>query len=429
MRAKVAIRLVSWAAVLGMSSLYLPASCGAVTTVRFADVVTLTGDQLKPLAGYPIGRLGVLACTAEACRPIPMQVDERDQFGAWVLDSGPWPSSDSPAGVFDGDDVLLFMAADSGEAAARARLPSAATVLSVELIDPLSPNSQWVYVVGYDEPAPRAPHRYVDYDPGGDRFTGARVQLGFRDGVPNHIAVDGGSRNLLDRLKIRAAASLFWGWLRFERSEDDLSNELIGWHAGPIRVIRHQQQRVRLGWGIRSPTFRSYTYFHRDFAELPVGLRLNHRPTYFFSDIVIEVILDFRDLVGWQLYLPRRQERLNVGEIAARRISELNLLDDTTFALIGAQVTLVQTFSVSSSLQTVYKHLIYRDGLDPDPPESVAGQRPGVGYGLERWEDVNAGEHGLLVVSYALPPGVDVDEFVRSRTAPLQTAVKPMPSE
>ncbi len=409
-----------------MLSLPAPTFCAAAATIRFADVVTLSGDQLKRLVGYSIERLGVLACTAEACRPIPMQVDERDHLGAWVLDSGPQPSSDAPAGVFDGDDVLLFMAADSGDAVARAKLPSPATVQAVAVNDPLSPTGQWIYVVGYDGPAPRAPQRYVDYDPGRDRFTGARVQMGFREGVPNHIAIDGDVRNVLDRLKIRAAASLFWGWLRFERSEDDLTNELIGWHAGPIRIIRHQQQRVRLGWGIRSPTFRSYTYFYRDFAELPVGLRLNHPPTYFFSDIVIEVVLDFRDLFGWQLYLPQRRERLRVGEIAASRISELNLIDDTTFALVGPQVTLVQTFSVSNSLRAVYKHFIYRDGIQPDPPESVVGQRPGVGYGLERWEDVEAGEHGLLVVSYALPPDVDMEEFVRSRASPLQAVVEPV---
>lgn len=400
-----------------------PALAAAATSVRFADVITVPGNALRPLSGWPVERLGVLACGPDSCRPIPMQVDERDAAGAWVLDRGPQPGSDSPAALLDDNDVLLFMADDCGRAADAGELPHGAVAMRVIVTDPLSSIERWAYVVGYDRPAPRAERSYVDYDAAADRFTGARVRMGFRDGVPTYLALDDGT-NLLDRLKVRAAASVFWGWLRFSRSEDDLSTELVGWHAGPIRIIRHQKQRVRLGWGIRSPTFRSYTYFYRDFAELPVGLRLNFPPTYFFSDIVIEVVLDFRDLDGWRLDLPRRSERLRIGEIDGGVVADLNRADDTTFALVGDRVTLVQMFGVSASLDPVSKRFIYRDTAQPHAPEDVAGEHPGVGYALEDWEAVGAGEHGLTAVSYALPDDVDVGAFIRGRSAPLETMIE-----
>jgi hypothetical protein len=354
-----------------------------------------------------------------------MQVDERDQTGAWVLDRGPQAGSDSPAGIFDGNDILLFMADDAGANVAGERLPSHVSALQVAIVDPLSPRRGWVYVVGYERRAPRAPERYVDYNGDVDRLGGANVQMGFRDGIPMHLSIGDGD-NLLDRLKVRAAASLFWGWLRFARSEADLTTEVVGWHVGPIRVIRHQRQRVRLGWGIRSPTFRTYTYYYRDFAELPVTLRLNFPPTYFFSDIVIEVVLDFRDLHDWLLYLPQSSVRLRIGDMPAAVVAALNRVDETTLALIGPRVTLVQTFGISPSLEPVSKRLVYRDSTEPQPPEDVPGERPGIGYALEDWEAVGAGEHGLTATSYALSPEIDVDEFIRSRAAPLQSIVEPL---
>lgn len=423
MLGKVAIRLVSWwrAPVLLLLLAVSPSS--AVTGVRFADVIIVHGSDLVALRGWPIDGLGVVACDASACLPIPMQIDERAPDGAWVLDRGPQPSADEPPEIFDDDDVLLFMASDAGDAVEPSRLPSSLPVLEVGVTDPLTGAQSWVYVVGYADKAPRAAQSYVAYDAATDRFTGANVAMGFSDGVPTYLSIDSSGENLLDRLKVRVAASVFFGWLRFSRSEGDLTTELIGWHAGPIRVVRHQKQRVRLGWGIRSPTFRSYTYFYRDFAELPVGLRLNFPPTYFFSDIVIEVVLDFRNLDGWQLDLPNRHERVRIGDVGDEAAA-LNRITETSFALVGPRVTFVQTFAVSPSLEPVYKHFIYRDDPRPDPPEAVVGQKPGIGYGLERWEQVEAGEHRLTAISYAVPSDVDVSQFMRSRSAPLRAVVE-----
>src|SRR5262249_54163400 len=153
------------------------------------------------------------------------------------------------------------------------------------------------------------------------------------------------------------------------------------WHQGPIRVIRRQRQWIRLGWGIHSPTFGSYTYFYRDWADLPVGLFLNFPPTYFFGDIVVSIILDFRDLRGWSFISESFPRPIAIdGQMTAQKAA-LEKSRDTWFALLGPTVTLVQTMDVSRSLATVRRRLLYREGANvKEPPETIAGEEPGVGY-------------------------------------------------
>jgi hypothetical protein len=397
--------------------------------VRFGDVITIAGNELPLFDGDQIDRLGLLSCTGMSCRPIPFQVDERDARGQWALDHGPEPNPDEPPGVLDANDALLFMVADAGDRASRTALPRSSAVEEIDVYDPLNSATRWVYLVAYSGTAPRPATSYVHYDPSTDRVSGARVSLGFGGGVPDYLGLgDGTGPNLLDRLKVRASATFLFGLIRFSRSEADLTTRFSGWHQGPIRVIRRQRQWVRLGWGIRSPTFGSYTYFYRDFAELPVGLYLNFPPHYFFGNIMVQVILDFRDLKGWSVGVPSLPSPLPIDGTMTPHKEALSRLADSWFALRGPQVTLVQTMDVSASLSSVRRRLFYReDAHTPNPPESAVGEEPGIGYQLDQWDHVGAGAHQLASVSYALPPDADVRTFIAARQTPLRVTVRVLP--
>jgi hypothetical protein len=412
----------------------------ASTSVRFADVVSIVGGELALFEGRAVDRLALLACGHDAgretCEPVPFQIDEVDAEGHWVLDQGPQPNADAPPGVLDVNDRLLFMAGDAGDRAGRADLPpdSAATEISVR--DPLTGDIHWTYLVAYRDSAPRSVRSYVTYDAATDRVRGQRVTLGFRHGVPGYLAVHGSgvmadgtaAISLLDRFKVRATATFLWGLIRFSRNEDDVSSEFVAWRQGPIRVIRRQRQWVRIGWGIRSPTFGSYTYFYRDFAELPVSLYLNFPPTYFFGDITVRAFLDFRDLCSWSVLVPDLSEPIVVDGVMTTQKERVNELPGSWFALRGPYVTLVQTLDVASSLASVRRRLVYNEtATEPDPPEEVPGEEPAIGYRLDHWEQVRAGAHQITSTSYALPPDLDVRQFVAARRVPLAVTVQPVP--
>jgi hypothetical protein len=418
---------VSLLAVAGILSAALALGDPAV---RLSEVVRVAGGDLGMLDGHRLDQLTLVSCVRTACRAIPFQIDERDATGNWVLDQGPEPNAGQASGVLDHNDLLLFMATDAGDQVRRADLPGWPAV-EITVHDPLSGTPRWAYLVAFPHAAPRSEVSYVRYDPANDRVRGRRVSLGFNNGVPDYLAVAGpggntaDGPNLLDRLKVRATATFLWGLIRFSRDESDLRTEFIAWRQGPIRVIRRQRQWVRIGWGIRSPTFGSYTYFYRDFAELPVSLRLNFPPRYFFGGIAVRVVLDFRDLRGWSLLAPSLPAPIAIDGTMTKEKAALNDSADSWFALRGSQVTLVQTMGVSPSLATIRHRLLYAESTKPSPPEVVPGEEPGVGFRLDRWEQVGAGLHQLESVSYALPPEVDVRAFMAARTTPLRATVQP----
>ncbi|MFQ5665998.1 MAG: hypothetical protein ACE5I7_06150 [Candidatus Binatia bacterium] len=432
------ILLATWLTLL-LNLPVLVALPAAATSVRLAEVVKIPGTDIARLAGYPINRLALVARRSVGAgahhgwQPIPFQIDERDAEGQWVLERGPQPNFDTPRAVLDDNDVLLFMAMDAGTRVPTADLPHGLPVAEVSVHDPLTGSTRWAYLLGFDTPAPRAPTSYVDYDPATDRVQGAHVTLGFRNGTPAYLGIrarDGAvGGNLLDRFKVRATAAFLWGLLHFSRTEDDLLTEFVAWGQGPIRVIRRQRQRVRIGWGIRSPTFGSYTYFYRDFAELPVALYLNFPPTYFFGSIVIRTILDFRDLKGWLLLVPGLARPIAINGRMTAEKAALNQLPASWFALEGPHLTLLQTMDVSPSLASVRRRLLYREDSRPAPPEGYPGQEPGIGYQLDQWGKVRAGAHHLRSVSWALPAGINVREFVRAQRFPLHVTVRALPPE
>jgi hypothetical protein len=403
---------------LSFAILFIVSSAlSAAPAPPFWQALRVTGPPLKCLRGIDEEKVVLLSCAA-TCRPIPWQLDELDSGGRLVLDQGPQPNSDDPPRLIDENDEIWWMAEDVGRRMRKNEIPpSADCVVEFHVRVRRAGWEGRVYAVGLRDLAPRSPTSYVRYDPDADLIAGARVSLGFSGPTPQHLLLhDGGRRpalNLLDRLKVRASA-WFLGLIPMSRDEGDLSTEFVAWRAGPIRVVRRQRQWIRLGWGIRSPTFGSDTYFYRDFAELPVRLRLNFPPTYFFSRIKVEAILDFRDLTGWKLVAPGLAEPLKVGTL--QRVNEkLNGLPADWFALMGSDIILVQVLGTSASLATVERRLLYREHNQSHPPEAIAGERPGVGYRLTRWGDVGSGVHWFSSTSYALPVGYDLARFLRER--------------
>lgn len=414
-----------------ISTLLFASSLSAATSfaspfddTRATDVVALAAAALPQLHGARISDLVALRCARATpdCTPVALQVDERDAFFRWALDAGRHPVADDPPGILDDNDVLFLRAADAGDDDGDPALPAHQRAVTLEVHDPLDGASGRLHIIESVSPPGESPQTLVEYDPAADLFRSGNVAFGFADGIPQTLAVrqsDGFSPDLLDRVKVRASVDLLWGLLRFARDESDLTTEVTGWRRGPLRATRHQEQQVRIGWGIRSPRFSNYTFFYPDFAELPLSLRLAHRPAALFGNIRIEVALDFVDLRGWTLLRPRHPPH----PIGSGVPPALDVTPGDWFALRSGKTTLLQVFDVSASLDGTRRRLVYREGNRPYPPEEVPGEQPAVGYRIDRWDGVDAGDHHLRARAYSLPPDVDVAEFLEGLRHPLVALV------
>jgi hypothetical protein len=399
---------------------------------RFWEVVHLDAGMLDSLHGVPQHELALFACQQE-CKVIPWQLDERDPSGSLVLDQGPERGFDDPPGLLDENDDVLFMAVDAGRRLERSGgdvgwHAKAIRGFEIEVYDPRSGRRVWAYLLQFAGAAPRAAGSYVQYSPEQDRVRTTGVVLGFERGIPRFLALASSDaavpENLLDRMKIRASARFLWGLLTLRRDEDDIEARLAAWRQGPIRAIRRQYLWVRLAFGFRTPILGSDTLVYRDFAELPVNLRLNFPPRLLFSDVSLRAALDFRNLSGWELESAHQRGRLRIdGRMTADKRA-LSHQPGEWFALRAPGATLLQMLSVSPSLRTVRRRLYYRESAEAaDPPESQPGEMPGVGYALTDWKRVNSGHHSFTSTSYALPAEIDVAEFMEVLRQPLRTEI------
>jgi hypothetical protein len=382
----------------------------------FWRVAMVTGAPLACLRGAREGQIILVAC-AERCEPIPWQLDERDAAGDLVLDQAAEPGRDDQPGVVDDNDEILWMAADGGRRIRAEEVPADASCrLELATYDREATARAYAFVV--PPPAARSPRRYVAYDPATDTVSGARVALGFGAPTPRLLALraaDGQTGpNLLDRLKVRASAR-FLGIIPLGRDEDDIEWIFGGWRAGPIRVVRREWQWVRLGWGLRTPIFRTETLVYRDWIELPVRLRLNYPPSFFFRAIEVQAALDFRDLRGWHLSAPGLTSRpVGTGTTADAADDR----DADWLALEAPQLTFVLRLQLGASLSSLRSLLLFRENAGGQEPEAIPGELPAVGFRLTEWNDIDRGEHGFAAISYALPAGYDLEHFRRQEREP-----------
>lgn len=388
---------------------------------RSLGVIQFAAAATPAFWGRKISDIGAASCASAngPCRAALVQIDERDAGFRWVLDEGPGAFTDRPPGVLDENDVIVLRPEDCGAAVDPNHLPAHHQAVRVEITDPIDGAQCALYLLHGSRPTALAPE--VTYDPTEDRLSSAKVAMAFTDGIPSELTLAPLDGNRIDRMKIRARAFLLWGWIRLERHEGDLTTEVVAWRRGPIRVIRQQHQRVRLGWGIRSPRFSSYTFFYEDFAEMPVGLRLNHIPTYFFGDIEIEVSLDFRPGFA-SVAAEHSPGELALGDPDTTAAME-SLENVSWFALRAPAVTVVQQMFTSDSLASTRRRLVYRNDGRPNPPESVPGESPAIGFLIDRWREVDAGDHNLRAVSFALPGDWEPGRFMRTVEQPLSVRI------
>jgi len=387
----------------------------ALAQMSAPGLATVSAAALACLRGRDESTVAIFAC-ATACAPIPWQLDERDGEGRWALDQGPQPNRDDPPGVLDDNDELLWMAADGGRRVQIRELPNV-DGCAVELEVRRGGEATWAYAVATRGEAPRSALRYVRYDPVADRAEGERVAVGFGAPTPRYLALRGRDGafgpNLLDRLKVRASARLL-GFIPLGRDEDDIEYEFSAWRAGPIRVLRREYQWVRLASWLRTPIFETETLMTRDAMTLPVRLKLNFPPTYFFGGIEVQAVLDFRDLRGWQV-AAAGAEPLAVGADGANRLDGAR---SDWVALRGPDAALLLELVRGASLATLVPTVVYRDDHDAHPPEEVPGEEPGLGYRLTEWSKIDRGEHWFAAVARALPRDADLAAVARERTEP-----------
>jgi len=385
--------------------------CGPID--RQYEAVELPAAQLQRLGKTPLDRLGVVAFRGGHAAPIPFQIDERRGRKVALAD-GSEPLEDDRPGVLDADDVLVFMVCDAGERKGdrplEASLSGSGAVTAwreIEVRDPRNGVTAYTYLVVADTP-PQTAKRYVDYTPPGDLVGSASYRVGLVNALPMYLALlrDGTpTPNLLDGPRLRVHATLLANLASFDLHEGQGQHRLVGWKAGPVRVVRRSRHYVSIGFGIELSAGVANTYFYARHVYAPGSMKLPFSPSVFFREINAIGGADGRDMQGWHYYangVPRSGLTID-GRTSAEEKGFA--ADGDWFALAERDQAILFAVRLSENLaREIPLHLVYRDdAATPLPPENVPGTQPLVGFEGHHIERLQAGRYQFALHIFALP--------------------------
>ncbi|RMG17736.1 MAG: hypothetical protein D6731_03505 [Planctomycetota bacterium] len=411
------------------------------TLDRAESPVVVRGARLQRLLGAPIDSLRLYAYGEQGLRPVPFQVDERTPQETYAYHHGLQRSSDTDERRLDTNDELVFMAADVG-----ARVPLEAIRLGqleleeVRVSDPSRPEAAgWVYALAFAlSPPPPAERRYLELTVRQRELRGWRGPLCRVDGPPwgNNLldmrslrfrtASGDYGRNVLDRSKLSFQGSYLF--LRLDRRLEEVYARLLGYLAGPVRLVADFRLQAYMIWGhwIETTRARLVLYHNRlelEFsARLPVTLERKRPSTLRFS-------LDFRESAGPLALLT---DRNLTGLPADGRPREGRTVNRSfprwvCYSLPGGAV--LARFWLPERLARKEHSLFLAEQGFRDEPEDEPGSYGNAGFllDLSGWK---AGDdyEGRLVLQFGEPVGPGRPEaLLRVDDAPLRAEVTSRP--
>ena len=276
---------------------------------RHADPIVLKGEEVPDFAGVTERDIRVYAARGGKLQPIPCQMDERNQWGEFVVTKGKRVVADEDGGGLDENDEIVFLTRDLGERADKAQVPGGPRkVYEVEVTDPLTSARSYAYVATYagNAPAPSTAD-YVQYIEQGEGLArGINYELGFlkvTSGMDfNHVAIleaaGGDGKNHMDKLKVRVMQNLRRGFTvgiptRLDRTEKNFLVKVYGYKDGPVRVVRVMKVNLQLIWKLPAPGATVNMVFYPEWMESPVPMNLPFKPTWAFSKIEVDISNDF----------------------------------------------------------------------------------------------------------------------------------------
>jgi hypothetical protein len=361
-------------------------------------VSEITGKDATALLQRPTASFRVYAFRETGAVPIPFQVDERNRRDYWAYDQGPEPVSDESPGVFDENDVVVFMNRDLGAKGDPAKLPRGATTWLEVRVGSQDAPLGYAYLGTFDSPPAILSDQpaYVRSDPVKDEVFADRYTVRFGAPLPTYLALvhqQGESpESILNGVRAYGEVWIFGGLVDFKRSEKDLEQySTPGYRSGPVRVIRSAKYWIRLALGFNARG-RVELLFYRDFVEARARVKIRIPPRLVAAGGYLRACFDFHDFTGGRVLGPDGLLAEPIGgqmtedkrQFADRRVSWSALL------LPSGQSVLLAV-RLGGSLQRLDQKLYLDESIDP------AGGNPSFGFKLEGINRLDTGEEDLSV--------------------------------
>lgn len=370
------------------------------------QLVVLSGSTLTPLIGASVRKISLYADQGGGLSPITYQIDRRDKKDRYILGDEQDNETSSSDFILDNNDEIVFIKKEAGKRLVK----SSATAFQNELVEieikdtALEP-SAWVYARISNEPNQLHKVKYITYDPSTDTVFNNLYKIGFSKRLPFFIETlswnlghaESWSANVIDTMKIRHKGDLF-GFIPFERTGADYDSKLTKFKAGPLRVIRRTENRVRVLWTLKTPVvYVDYVmtpngFFMDTIIDIPFKIGL------FFSNVETFNTIDWNNdpnLPQLKILPPNSQTTLIIDGKMSPEESDFNQLNADNLSIKSSLGTMHVRIDIPDDFP-IKPWLYLRDNIDePDAPENIPGQFGNLGFKTTGWENIDTNTHHM----------------------------------
>jgi hypothetical protein len=420
-----------------------PAIIEKKSLTRVDDFVVVRGEKLKKSLDNEIAKFSLFAQIDGKFQPVPFQIDEINPDGEWVLTQLPpeakkslKPERDDDDGSLDGNDELAFMIRDAGDRLSFNGLPAGVeSIDEIALRDPVDNGKAWVYLLSFRENPPLSKKDYVEYKLPENQVTAANYVLGFDPKMPiapSLVSVFG-SANLIDRMKIRLSTKIMGIPFGFE--ENNLVSELSLYKDGPIRVVRRVRSAIQFNRIFRTPSAAVENVYYNNTMLIPIRVRIPISLKSFSSIISYARVrggVDMQNAKGWKIKLDTDPRWMSVDGKMDEVEKNIKGEGMSWFLISGPEgafmFRLVLNRKPDGSFQKSpirTRQYYVDDDSAPDPPESVSGQSPQVGWWMEGLTELEKGTLYFFPIMYMIKNYSEGDEknYLKILDQPIEVTV------
>ena len=358
--------------------------------------IVVQGKELPQLVNRPIRVIQGYRIDRQKKVPILIQIDQRDEKGLYRL------ANSTDVDFFTAKDELVFLARDLGACpttfdAARELDPSAPQLLRVR--DAGSKHQGCIYLTTSEQLGKPESATFIQYDPKEDRVSTQDYRLSFSHSTPMIIdqvewrqPTTGKYGPPIAQGMFLEHSGTFLAGIQFVRGPKDYQSKLIGYKAGPIRVIRRTENNLRIIWQLKSPaTYIDYVIYPNQ-LHMDMILDLPFKASWFFKDVKTISALVLPNNQSLQI----EQTNANVTGIAdGQQNPEEQVLtgsSDTRLAIKHAQGGLWIRMDKASDLP------IRAFSYVQETADSTL-----VGFDTRDWEKLNAQRYHFIFSAFFLP--------------------------
>ena len=384
------------------------------TLTRTEDPVVVKAQAIAPMQGQAVTALAVLRWAEGKFEPIPAQVDERTEAGEFCFDHGPKAAKFVGNGSFDGDDELVFMAADAGDQApAKAAIPAGAEKAAELLIrDPVSGGQAWAYLMAFAGEPPRSPKDYVSHETKEGRNWVLAENYQFAELIGEAYfdrlmlrGQDGRmSGNLADQIKGRTNIKMMGGLVSARIMDRTTKSDLTAWKDGPVRVLHRMEGYVKGGPLKIGGSGGANNVFYRNFFYTPITIELPFKPSTLFSDFSMYYVIDWNPATEGFRYFDSMNP---AGMILDGRMDPEEKNQDyksprTYWAVTGPQGNMLVRMTAPEKWAKIVTLQLYYvdDDKVKDDPDNFPGQRQ-TGYFIYGLYNLDKGKYSYTLYYHA----------------------------